>query len=67
MNVWVILVTYGDFCGETNVNEGYKTYAEAKLAVMKKIGENSMFNIGDFIFTDKDENISYELKEVTIY
>lgn len=66
MNVWVVLVTYNSFENEVNLNEGYKTYNEAKLAVLKKI-KGEIRNLGDFIFIDVENEITYELKSVTIY
>lgn len=64
MNVWVILVTYKD--RTSNVNEGYKTYNDARRAVVKKIDNDDLKMSGDYIFKDLQNDIVYELKSVYI-
>ena len=64
MNVWVILVTYED--RTSNVNEGYKTYNDARRAVVKKIDNDDLKMSGDYIFKDLQNDIVYELKSVYI-
>lgn len=65
MNFWGILVKYKD--GEININEGYKTYNEAKKAILKKINIEETKIISDYIFIDLENEITYELKTIDIH
>ena len=65
MSFWGILVKYKD--GEININEGYKTYNEAKKAILKKINIEETKIISDYIFIDLENEITYELKTIVIH
>lgn len=65
MNFWGILVKYKD--GKININEGYKTYNEAKKAILKKINIEETKIISDYIFIDLENEITYELKTIDIH
>ncbi len=65
MNAWVILVTFRN--GTVNTNEGYKTYEEAKNSIYKKIEFDDMRTLGDYRFFDINNEILYEIKNITIF
>ena len=65
MNAWVILVTFRN--GTVNTNEGYKTYEEAKNSIYKKIEFDDIRTLGDYRFFDINNEILYEIKNITIF
>ena len=65
MNAWVILTI--DRNGTVNTNEGYKTYEEAKNSIYKRIEFEDMRALGDYRFFDINNEILYEIKNITIF
>lgn len=63
MSVWGILVRYDN--GETNINEAYRTYDEAKRVVEKKLS-NDVVRLSEFEVRDYENDVTYELKLISV-
>lgn len=63
MSVWGILVKFDN--GEVNINEAYRTYDEAKRVVEKKLS-NDVVRLSEFEVRDYENDVTYELKLISV-